>query len=154
MSLYKGHLGGGIVVYGITLYAISQYVSPSFSTMIEWLVFCLAGALFPDIDIKSKGQRLFYFIMLCVMGYFILMGHHDLLVLLGLMAVIPLIARHRGLFHRLWFVIVAPTCLAGLICIFWFPACSEIIFYDGLFFVVGAVSHLWLDYGIRRLLGF
>ena len=106
-----------------------------------------------DIDIKSKGQKIFYWLMLLLMSYFVLIGYHDALVLLGLMAVIPLCARHRGLFHRLWFVILIPAGIASMICLIWFPECSDIIFYDCVFFVVGSISHLCLDFGIRRLMG-
>jgi len=63
MPNYKGHLAGGVVTYCVVLCALVG-TAPSFMTAGEWLLFTLAGALFPDIDIKSKGQKYFYYLVL------------------------------------------------------------------------------------------
>lgn len=151
MSNYKGHLAGGLFVYLLSIYFIvnNQYVS--LSSGLEWLLFCLAGSLFPDVDIKSKGQKIFYWIVL-ILGIILLFNKRgQALLTLGAFAIFPLLVRHRGTTHRLWFVIVVPMSVAWLACAYW-PHCSTIIVYDTLFFIVGAISHLWLDFGWRRLL--
>ena len=151
MSNYKGHLAAGIFVYLLSIYFIvnSHYVS--LSTGLEWLLFCLAGSLFPDVDIKSKGQKIFYWIVL-ILGTILLFNKRgQALLTLGVLAIFPLLVHHRGTTHRLWFVIVVPIIVAWLACKYW-PTCSTIIMYDTLFFIVGAISHLWLDFGWRRLL--
>jgi hypothetical protein len=63
MANYKGHLIGGAVAYSIFLF-VGRLHNMSFYTVLEWLLFSLAGALFPDIDTKSKGQKLFYWFLL------------------------------------------------------------------------------------------
>ncbi len=56
MANYRGHIKGGFVAFAlIILFALPHY-HPSALTMLEWLLFTIAGSLFPDVDIKSKGQ--------------------------------------------------------------------------------------------------
>ncbi len=152
MSNYKGHLAGGLFFYLITLYGIaSYYVCPALPTAIEWLLFALAGSLFPDVDIKSKGQNYFYWLIFALLLFLFFMKRFTLMAIVGVIAVIPQLVRHRGIFHRLWFVILLPIFLAMALCLY-IPSCKTIIFFDALFFVVGALSHLWLDLGLRRML--
>lgn len=152
MSNYQGHLAGGLFVYLISMYfMISNQQMVSFATGLEWLLFCLLGSLFPDVDIKSKGQKIFYWMVL-ILGTILLFNKRgQALITLGVLAIFPLLVRHRGIFHRLWFIMVVPLAVAWLACRYW-PTCSNIIFFDALFFIVGAISHLWLDFGLRRLL--
>ena len=153
MPSYKGHLAGGAAAYVITLAGvlISTALDPSLFAVLEWFALCMIGSLFPDVDIKSKGQKLFYMILLATMIILSSFEHWHALVFLSFMAVIPLCSKHRGLFHNLWFVVLLPITISWLICIFWLPHCSSIIFYDCLFFISGAISHLYLDLGFRRL---
>lgn len=152
MPGYKGHIAGGIVIYGVTLAVIMQNLNPSPVTMIEWFCFTVAGALFPDIDIKSKGQKLFYWLLLGIIGYLIFHGYAECIPFIAILAIVPLLSRHRGLFHKLWFVILLPSAVAFLMMAYWAPSCSSLIFFDCLFFIMGAISHLVLDLGIRRTL--
>lgn len=152
MPSYKGHLAGGIFVYLIAIYFIIATQAPSFATGLEWLLFTLAGALFPDVDTKSKGQKLFYWIMLILMIVLLINDKTQELIAVAILGVIPLLVRHRGIFHRLWFVILVPSAVAGILCLY-VPHCSSTIKYDCLFFIVGAISHLWLDLGLRRMIG-
>ncbi|MGC2310143.1 MAG: hypothetical protein WA432_00805 [Candidatus Babeliaceae bacterium] len=69
MPSYKGHLLGGLVVYSIALLFMATTLS--WLTKGEWLLCTLFGALFPDIDIKSKGQKLFYALLLVIGSFFI-----------------------------------------------------------------------------------
>ncbi|GMU19844.1 MAG: metal-dependent hydrolase [Candidatus Babeliales bacterium] len=151
MSNYKGHLAGGIFVYLLSIYFVVNSQIISFATALEWLLFCLLGSLFPDVDIKSKGQKIFYWIVLILGAILLFNKRGHALLILGVLAIFPLLVRHRGTTHRLWFVIVVPALVAWLACQYW-PGCTSIIFYDTLFFIIGAISHLWLDFGLRRLL--
>lgn len=151
MSNYKGHLAGGLFVYLVSLYYIASYQDVSIGTGLEWLLLCLAGALFPDVDIKSKGQKIFYWILLILATILLIHQRIQALMVLGVIGVIPLLVPHRGVFHRLWFVILVPVLGAWVTCSY-VPDCTSIIVYDTLFFVIGAISHLWLDYGFTRLL--
>lgn len=152
MPGYKGHLVGGVAIYGLGLYALQSF-NPTYATMAEWLLFALAGSLFPDIDIKSKGQKVFYRFLLIIFGILLLQGRFQLFILISILSVVPMIVRHRGLFHKLWFVILFPG-LVTLVLSAYFPAYATILLYDASFFIAGAISHLWLDVGLRKMLRF
>jgi len=150
MPGYKGHLAGGLITGGILLYAV-QELNPTPLTALEWLSFALAGSLFPDIDIKSKGQKLFYPILLGILVLLFYNGHIELVALLAVLGLVPMMVRHRGVFHRLWFVIIFPLFVASVGALL-MPECMRIFFLDTLFFIAGAISHLWLDFGTMRML--
>ncbi|MCX5922487.1 MAG: metal-dependent hydrolase [Candidatus Dependentiae bacterium] len=152
MPGYKGHLVGGLIVGGLGLYVV-QSLQPTYMAMAEWVLCALAGALFPDIDIKSKGQKVFYRFLLVLFGFLLIKGHIQIFILMSVLAVVPMIVRHRGLFHKLWFVVGFPTIVALCITAY-FPDYRSILFYDVSFFIAGAVSHLWLDVGLRRMFRF
>ena len=59
MPNYKGHIVGGTVTYLVVLQVI-KHAQPNIHVVLQGLVFCLLGSLFPDIDVKSKGQKIFY----------------------------------------------------------------------------------------------
>lgn len=151
MAGYKGHLVGGLMAYGITLYVVRLYCQPTPLMQLEWLVLALIGALFPDIDVKSKGQKLSYLLigLLCV--WLLLNGYYQAVTILALMALLPMMVRHRGIFHNIWFVLVLAAATV-VICSRYTPITCYMACMDALFFMVGVISHLWLDRGWRRLL--
>ncbi len=151
MPNYKSHLTGGFFAYLLVLYFILNNQTISFATGIEWLLFTLMGSLFPDVDIKSKGQKLFYWVATILAAVLLYHEHIQALIILGFISVVPLLVRHRGIFHRLWFVILIPFGISIFLC-FYLPGCNRIIMFDTFFFIVGAVSHLWLDLGLRKML--
>jgi len=149
MPGYKGHVAGGLVAYALVMYLLSG-LNPSSCTALEWLMFTLAGSLFPDIDIKSKGQKWFYWLIFVCFVMLLVCKRYALLAVLGIGALIPMMVRHRGIFHQLWFVLAVP-CAVTLGVAIWAPAYTQIAVLDALFFTAGAVSHLWLDLGVRRM---
>ncbi len=151
MPNYKGHLAGGVFFYLVAIYFVLTTQVISLATGIEWLLFTLAGALFPDVDVKSKGQKLFYWIALLLAVVLLVKERIQALIILGFICAVPVLVNHRGIFHRLWFVIIIPLVAALFLCSY-APDCNRIIFFDTLFFIIGAVSHLWLDLGLRRMM--
>jgi membrane-bound metal-dependent hydrolase YbcI (DUF457 family) len=151
MPNYKKHLVGGVGVWATLLMLMQQVYVVSLLSASEWLICSLAGSLFPDIDIKSKGQKYFYRVILLVFIFLIIQQQFVLLAPCSIMAIVPLLVRHRGIFHRLWFVILCPLA-------FWYIAClsspvmSRPLLFDVIFFIAGAISHLWLDFGFWRML--
>jgi len=154
MPNYKGHLVGGFIAYAIVVYILLYlmiiYV-PSITTAIEWLLFTLAGSLFPDVDIKSKGQKLFYRTMFGITLLLILKQRFELLILVMVLSFIPLLVRHRGIFHNFWFIMMLVGTVTCTLTIY-YPAHAHIITTDALFFITGIISHLWLDLGLKRML--
>ncbi|HSC25023.1 MAG TPA: metal-dependent hydrolase [Candidatus Babeliales bacterium] len=152
MPGYKGHLAGGVIVFGILFFGVVVgFTKPSLMTACEWLLFTLAGSLFPDIDIKSKGQKYFYYIVFLFFIILTLRQRFEMLACCSFIILSPLLVRHRGIFHSPGFVIAAPMIFWIVISIF-MPKISTQIFFDSVFFIVGALSHLWLDFGTRHMI--
>lgn len=151
MPNYKGHLVGGAAAYGLLFFAIFAAKKPSIIVAGEWLLFTLAGALFPDVDIKSKGQKYFYYVILLFLIVFIIQRRFEMLSYCSFIIISPMLVKHRGVFHNPLFVIVAPLVIWMLISIA-VPHVVQQLFYDTLFFIVGALSHVWLDLGTRQMI--
>lgn len=151
MPNYKGHLVGGFVMYCMALFLLA--LSPSVLTAIEWLLFALLGSLFPDIDIHSKGQKIFYRVLLILFGIVLIKQRFSSLLILCCVALLPQVVRHRGIFHTVWFVIGIPM---SLVLYTWYcsPVYFDIVRWDATFFMLGALSHLWLDLGFKRMFKF
>ena len=148
MANYRGHMRGGFVTFAFIVFFAIPHYPPSVLTMLEWFLFTIAGSLFPDVDIKSKGQKYFYQIMLVLFIVLALNHHYRQLAVISVLSLTPLLVKHRGIFHRLWFVIAVP--LATWYCLsLQFPQLREALLMNSLFFVAGAISHLWLDRGIK-----
>lgn len=151
MPNYQTHLAGGALAFAGLLVCVVPYVQPTVLSAGEWLLFALAGSLFPDIDIKSKGQKYFYWMVLLLLLIFTYTKRFIPLAVISIIATLPLISKHRGLFHRAWFVIIAPLILWHLLSM-QYPAIKIALLFDMLFFIVGALSHLWLDMGFKKML--
>ena len=66
------------------------------------------GALFPDIDIKSKSQRLIYLLLLFLLGLLIVYDYYGWAAGFGFFAVWAIIFKHRGFLHSLFAAVVIP----------------------------------------------
>lgn len=150
MPGYKGHLIGGTLAFGAMYYCLGSFC-PSTLTAFHWFFASLAGALFPDIDVKSKGQKYFYWVLLFLFMILIIENRLDILALLALLSVIPMLVRHRGLFHRPWFILFLSLALWIIISAF-HPLWARALFFVTVFFIAGAISHLWLDFGFVRMM--
>jgi hypothetical protein len=147
---YKEHIIGSVAAYAAVLLVCSLYEAPTVS-LLEWLAWAIAGGLFPDIDIKSKGQKYAYRLFAGGTVYLAMQEKFRLLAALCLIACFPLTVKHRGIFHELWFIIalVATVVVMMTSC---YPLHAHRILVCALFFIAGAISHLWLDMGPRRML--
>lgn len=151
MPSYKGHLMGGLVVYGVIFVGLVGTTNPSLLTAGEWLLFTLAGALFPDIDIKSKGQKYFYYVFFLFFIVLVAKEQFHTLTCCSFIIMLPMLVRHRGIFHSPWFVITMPLLVWSLISIA-MPKIAQHLFFNILFFITGALSHIWLDFGTSQML--
>lgn len=147
MPGYKGHLAGGATVALLTLLIFPQTIFTAFACF----SCALAGSLFPDIDTKSKGQLLFYRIFLAAFILLLFLRQIHVLVLLSFLLFVPVLARHRGLFHRVWFL-----CFLSVGAFVYTGVCLEAYAYNVsisiLFFLLGALSHVWLDIGLKGMI--
>lgn len=149
MPGYKTHLVGGCATYLIILQCIKSF-QPTVFMLMQGFVFCLLGSLFPDVDIKSKGQNLFYvcaFMTLCCFLYY---NRIDLFIGLSLAVFTPLLVKHRGIFHKIWFLMLL-SLVMGIIIDSFHAKNSTWALKNALFFFAGALSHVVLDRVTTRL---
>jgi membrane-bound metal-dependent hydrolase YbcI (DUF457 family) len=145
MPNYKGHLAGGAAAFAITLkITTSLWNTPTITQIPLCLGICMLGSIFPDIDVKSKMQRLFY-----IAATFFLMGtiFYQLWALFfvatGLILLISGL-QHRTLTHNIFFLISLPALI-----ILYISFKNKDLFGPSLllysYFVSGTLSHVILD---------
>lgn len=118
MANYKGHVVGGVLAGGVYTFALSYVPVEQFAeaagvlqdTQAIAAIFVLAilFALFPDIDTNSKGQDIFYGLALVVDIVLIVNGNIEAAAYLGLIAMAPIIGKHRGWTHSKWAMFLIP----------------------------------------------
>ncbi len=144
MSLYKGHLAGGTVAFALYIFALIVFFSfqPNLKVF-TWFGLCMLGALWPDVDTNSAGQKLFYGIFLVLDGFFLITERYKEASLLGFFALLPIVGKHRGWTHTIWAAFVIPSPLLLL------PVIRPGLNVAGLEYyipvVIGYLSHLILD---------
>ena len=149
MPNYKGHLFGGLITYALLFFMLSSQ-HPSLLTSLQWLFCCLIGSLFPDIDTKSKIQKLFYTVLLITFAILALNNKTEIMIALSFLGIIPLIVKHRGIFHKAWFILFLSTGIVFISNVY-FPKNYYEILISITFFTIGAFSHLYLDLGLKRM---
>src|SRR3990167_8617129 len=143
MPSYRVHLVGGFLTY-VGVLQLMKSTEPTIATVMQGLVFCLLGALFPDIDVKSKGQKVFYSLLLLLLFYLIIHQKYCMFVVMSFLGIIPILVRHRGIFHHIWFL-MAIKCAGSLIVKSWCGHYEQIMLSNCWFFFAGTVSHVLLD---------
>lgn len=120
MAGYKGHL------FGATLFGLGYILALGYVFSIDaayrqfsaveqvgypLLLFALTllFALWPDVDTDSKGQRLFYSIFLVTDLFLIATEQFRAAAYLGLVALLPVLSRHRGWTHTWWAMMLIPS---------------------------------------------
>ncbi|MEP7219241.1 MAG: metal-dependent hydrolase [Bacteroidota bacterium] len=151
MSGYRGHIStavlfGLLLVIGLsfTSVAIAMPVSEKLvkGAAIVWLA--VLFALFPDIDIKSKGQMLFYRLFFLFDLVLLVAKQYEGAALLGFLALIPILSRHRGWTHTIWAMLLIPLpILAGPMLMAKSATTVGLPYYLGA--VAGYLSHLMAD---------
>lgn len=150
MPGFKGHALGGSALFALIVFAGALYPCYSKPQLFIWFVCTVLGSLFPDIDTKSKGQKFFYGALAAVLVILALKHAYAALTCVAVVAFLPLLSDHRGIFHTWWFLfLVIGGSTGGLL--FLFPQAYTPILSGAAFFSVGVASHLLLDFGITRL---
>ena len=152
MPNYKKHLVVGSITYAAMTYISvkTKWIPIDLHLQLQTLGACLIGSLFPDIDTKSKIQKYIYITVIAVSIYLLMSGFEYQGCLLATVSLFPLIVSHRGLFHRMWFILMGVG-LANFICYVSRPAWYLNCFWISVFFVLGTISHIWLDMGYKKL---
>ena len=126
MSMFREHWIGGLVAYSTffivsliatiavsILYAVPVAWNPTISVNPLKVIGCFAIAvlfgLWPDVDIKSKSQKIFYTILFGLNVVLIVFWQKYLeSALLGLFAMLPIMSKHRGWTHARVTMVLLP----------------------------------------------
>ncbi len=118
MSGWKGHIAGGVVVN--TAYLAAVELAPGnilerwhislqdWQLIIGLYVVAILFGLFPDVDTNSKGQNIFFGVAFIAEILLIVTGKFEPAAYLGLLAMTPIIGKHRGWTHSKLAMILVP----------------------------------------------
>jgi len=150
MPGYKGHMAGALSAWGLMLLIVLMWQPAGGIQALEWAVIAIIGGMFPDLDIKSMGQKLIYRVLFAVALLLLAAKQYQVMAIMLPISLFPLLVKHRGVMHTWWFITAVPVIAATLLSLS-FPSYIYIIVTDALFFWAGAASHLWLDFnGIKQ----
>lgn len=154
MANWKGHVVGGVVLGGaytaalsyapVQRYAEQAHLLQDWQAMAAILVLSVLFALFPDIDTNSKGQNIFYGLALVVDILLIWNGNIQAAAYLGLVAMLPVVGKHRGWTHSKLAMLVVPLPLLIVPYLYNSSTVKIAAIYYGAA-VAGYFSHLLLD---------
>ena len=151
MPGYRVHIAGAFFLYLILLYAMYLVVQPSWFLCVELCGCMIIGALFPDIDIKSKGQKYFYGMIVLTLISMLIYEFHVQAAWFSVLCMMPMLVRHRGIFHNVYFLLGLPLATWTLFYSYNIAAASAFKFHF-IFFTIGCLSHVWLDIGTARFI--
>jgi membrane-bound metal-dependent hydrolase YbcI (DUF457 family) len=154
MANWRGHVAGGAILG--TAYIAALEVAPAnvvehtkglmtdFQMLVGLMVICILFALWPDIDTNSKGQNIFFGIAFVADILLIVNGRLEAAAYLGLIAMTPILSKHRGWTHSKPAMVLVPAPLI-IIPYLYRP---NVLLPAALLYgaaVVGYFSHLLLD---------
>jgi hypothetical protein len=163
MPGYKGHIAGAIVVGGAYVGGMSiaahDLLDKAGITLVDWqllvglFVIVVLFGLWPDVDTNSKGQNIFFGIAFIADILLIVTGRFEAAAYLGLLAMTPIVGRHRGWTHSKIAMLAVPLPILIVPYIYsqhLLPLCA--VLYGAA--VAGYFSHLLLDGLIVRAIHF
>ena len=108
---FKGHLAGGIIV-GCVVSSVATHLS-AVPALLALKVFLLTVgfSLYPDLDVSSIPQRWFFRGILVLLLFLVVSKYFRIASIIAIVAVLPLISKHRGWTHSVWSAILFPIFL-------------------------------------------
>ena len=154
MANWKGHVIGGIALGAAYTAAVSfvpvEHFAEAAGLLHDWqalaavMVLSVLFALFPDIDTNSKGQNIFFGLALAVDVLLIWNGNIQAAAYLGLVAMLPVVGKHRGWTHSKLAMLLVPLPIVLVPYLHNDNILPISLIYYGAA-VVGYFSHLLLD---------
>ncbi len=148
MPTHKTHLFVGFLTYILVLYGVLFLGPLALERKIELLIYTLIGSLFPDIDTKSKIQRIIYCMVFILMLMLFYLKHYVTGTIVGIVSCLPLMVHHRTLFHSRYFLVFLGMSVVVYTGLFHATYTYRIL-YNTIFFLAGVTSHLWAD-GLKK----
>ncbi len=154
MANYKGHIAGGLAASAAYTGAIQflpgRLAVHTSGILQDWqmlaglFVISMLFSLWPDIDTNSKGQDIFFGFGFVLDVLLIANGHIEAAAYFGLLAMLPVLSKHRGWTHSKIAMILVPLPIVLV------PYLNRSTILDTcmLFYgaaVAGYFSHLLLD---------
>lgn len=154
MAGYRGHiigatLCGAAYIGGLTILP-GDILGETVGILSDWqmvsglIVIAILFGLWPDVDTNSMGQNIFFGIAFIADVLLVLLGRFEAAAYLGLLAMTPIIGRHRGWTHSKLAMILVPLPIVLVPYMrdqrIWLTGC---VIYGAA--VVGYFSHLLLD---------
>lgn len=119
MSGYKGHIAGAVAVNAAYLAGVKLLPGDilerwnisldDWQLLIGLFVIAVLFGLFPDVDTNSIGQNVFFGIAFIAEIVLILAGKFEPAAYLGLLAMTPIVGKHRGWTHHKLAMILVPA---------------------------------------------
>lgn len=154
MAGYRGHIVGASLCnaafVGALAFAPGNILRYTGGILSDWqllaglFVIAVLFGLWPDIDTNSMGQNVFFGIAFFIDVILIVAGRYEAAAYLGLLAMTPIIGKHRGWTHSKLAMLLIP--LPIVLVPYWH---NQQIWVTGLLIygaaVSGYFSHLLLD---------
>jgi membrane-bound metal-dependent hydrolase YbcI (DUF457 family) len=120
VSNYRGHIGfsfglalGIFVIFFLlyTMFSINILAFPLKSTLGQFflLTVVISFGIWPDIDTNSVAQDIFYSLFFLADVALIFLEYYKISAIFGLIALLPIVAKHRGWTHSRLSAILTPA---------------------------------------------
>jgi hypothetical protein len=161
MPGYKGHIAGAVALNAAYVGALSlapdsvlgsnHHIVSDTQLLVGLFVLAILFGLFPDIDTNSKGQDIFYGLAFVADILLLWNGRLAAAAFLGLLAMLPILGKHRGWTHSKPAMFLVPLPILAV------PYLYNHVYLDTALVAYGAAligyfSHLLLDGKITRLI--
>jgi len=146
MASGKGHILGGLVFLWLFLTILANFFFvPSAMEIIIFTAIAVMFSLWPDVDIKSLGQKVFYTIFFVTDAILVFyFQDYKTAAFFGLLIILPILAKHRGWTHSRLTAVLLPTPLLLVpMYVFEGSLAQGIPYYFAA--VTGYFSHLFFD---------
>ena len=146
MASGKGHILGGLVFLWLFLTILANYFFvPSAMEIIIFAAIAVMFSLWPDVDIKSIGQKVFYTIFFVTDAILVFyFQDYKTAAFFGLLIILPILSKHRGWTHSRLTAVLLPTPLLLVpMYVFEGSLAQGIPYYFAA--VTGYFSHLFFD---------
>jgi len=146
MASGKGHILGGLVFLWLFLTILANFFFvPSAMEIIIFTAIAVMFSLWPDVDIKSIGQKVFYTIFFVTDAILVFyFQDYKTAAFFGLLIILPILAKHRGWTHSRLTAVLLPTPLLLVpMYVFEGSLAQGIPYYFAA--VTGYFSHLFFD---------
>lgn len=163
MSGYRGHIAGAVVVntayvagvraLPVTVLDHSGIMLEDWQLLVGLFVVAVLFGLWPDVDTNSMGQNVFFGLALIADIVLIASGKFEPAAFLGLLAMTPIIGKHRGWTHSKLAMLLVPLPIVLVPYLYSHHVLPQALLIYGAA-VGGYFSHLLLDGLIIRQVHF